>query len=92
MKACKILGAVMLLAACAEQSLEVDVHKVSVEGIGADVGEIIISQGKEGVVFNVSLTGLPPGEHGFHVHENPSCAVAEKNGEPVAALAAGGTL
>ncbi len=89
----KIACAVMpflLLAGCASEPLEVDVHRVSANGIGEDLGEIAITQSKEGAVFNISLSGLTPGEHGFHVHENPSCAVAEKNGEPVAALAAGG--
>lgn len=44
-----------------------------------------------GVVFTTELTGLAPGAHGFHVHENPSCApAANKDGQMVAALAAGG--
>jgi Cu-Zn family superoxide dismutase len=36
------------------------------------------------------LNGLAPGLHGFHVHENPSCAAAEKNGKSIPGLAAGG--
>ena len=32
------------------------------------------------------------GLHGFHVHQNPSCAPKDKDGKPVAALAAGGHL
>ncbi|MGB7921253.1 MAG: superoxide dismutase family protein [Desulfobacterales bacterium] len=36
------------------------------------------------------LNGLAPGLHGFHVHENPSCAAAEKDGNSVPGLAAGG--
>jgi superoxide dismutase, Cu-Zn family len=35
---------------------------------------------------------LSPGLHGFHVHENPSCAPAEKEGRPAAAQSAGGHL
>lgn len=43
-----------------------------------------------GVVFSPALEGLPPGVHGFHVHENGSCAPKEKDGKTVPALAAGG--
>jgi Cu-Zn family superoxide dismutase len=43
-----------------------------------------------GIVLIPNLSGLPPGLHGFHVHENPSCAPAEKEGKMVAGLAAGG--
>ena len=42
------------------------------------------------MLFTPALNGLPPGVHGFHIHENPSCDTAEKEGKPVAALAAGG--
>ncbi|MFO1350713.1 MAG: superoxide dismutase family protein [Gammaproteobacteria bacterium] len=36
------------------------------------------------------MTGLTAGEHGFHVHTNPDCGAAEKDGKKVAGLAAGG--
>ena len=34
--------------------------------------------------------GLSDGLHGFHVHQNPSCAPAQTDGKAVAAAAAGG--
>lgn len=43
-----------------------------------------------GLVLKPMLNGLPPGIHGFHVHENPSCDPADKEGQAVAGLAAGG--
>ena len=43
-------------------------------------------------MFTPSLAELAPGVHGFHVHENPSCAAAQRDGVAVAALAAGGHL
>ena len=48
-----------------------------------------MSESRYGLVFTPRLEGLPPGLHGFHVHENPSCAPAEKDGAMVAALGAG---
>jgi Cu-Zn family superoxide dismutase len=62
------------------------------QGIGASVGTIRIVETPYGLAFYPVLTGLPPGLHGFHVHENPSCAPAEKDGAMVPALAAGNHL
>ena len=40
-------------------------------------------------MFKPALQGLPQGEHGFHLHENPSCEPAMKEGKPQAAAGAG---
>ena len=61
-------------------------------GAGAPVGSITIRQGPAGAAFTLDLHGLPPGQHGFHVHTNPSCAPGEKDGKPVPAGAAGAHL
>ena len=65
---------------------------VDATGTGAAVGVVTITNTPYGLVFTPALKGLPPGLHGFHVHQNPSCAPKEKDGKPVAALAAGGHL
>lgn len=60
---------------------------------GESVGSISLEQNEYGVIFMPDLSGLPKelhGLHGFHIHENPSCAPAEKNGETVLGGAAGG--
>ena len=62
------------------------------KGTGAAVGTVKIVETPYGLVFYPTLTGLPPGLHGFHVHENPSCAPGEQNGAQVPALGAGGHL
>ena len=62
------------------------------KGAGAAIGTVRIVETPYGLVFYPNLTGLPAGLHGFHVHENPSCAAGERDGAPVAALAAGGHL
>jgi Cu-Zn family superoxide dismutase len=56
------------------------------------IGSVTVSESKSGLVFTPALTDLPPGTHGFHVHEMGSCGVNEKDGKKVAAGAAGGHL
>ena len=68
----------------------VTMNAVSATGVGASLGTVSIEETPYGVVFTPSLTGLAPGVHGFHVHENGNCGPAEKDGKPGAALAAGG--
>ena len=65
---------------------------VDENGVGAEVGKVTMSETRYGVVFTPELTGLAPGLHGFHVHENPSCAPSTKDGKTVPAGAAGGHL
>lgn len=80
------------LAVPAYAETVVTMNLVDAKGTGAEVGRVTISESKYGLVFTPALRGLPPGLHGFHVHQNPSCAPGEKDGKPVAALAAGGHL
>jgi Cu-Zn family superoxide dismutase len=61
-------------------------------GIGDPVGTVRIVESPYGLVFYPRVTGLPAGLHGFHLHENPSCAPGNRDGAAVAALGAGGHL
>lgn len=72
--------------------ITVPVHMAEKQGVGASLGVIRVVETPHGLVFYPALQGLPPGLHGFHIHEKPSCAPAEKDGAMVAALAAGGHL
>ena len=58
----------------------------------APAGEVRLVETGHGLVFYPALTGLPPGLHGFHVHEKPSCASGQRDGKSVPALAAGDHL
>lgn len=82
------LSLVPFAATAADKTVEMD--SVDATGKGASVGSVTISESRYGLVFAPALKGLPPGVHGFHVHEKPSCAAQEKDGKKVAALAAGG--
>ena len=55
-------------------------------------GSVRVVETPYGLAFYPKLLGLPPGLHGFHVHENPSCAYAQRDGAWIPALAAGGHL
>ena len=77
--------------ACAQSAdRKIAMDLVDADGKQAWIGDISIQETPYGLVFTPQLRALPPGLHGFHVHENPSCAPKEKDGKPVAALSAGG--
>ena len=68
----------------------VTMHKATQEGPGESVGTIVISSAADGVSLKLDLHGLPPGPHGFHVHENGSCGPTMMNGTRIPGGAAGG--
>jgi len=80
----------LLLAGSAWADITVPMNMVDEKGTGATVGQVVVSESPYGLAFTPALSGVAPGLHGFHVHENPSCAPLEKDGKMVPALAAGG--
>jgi Cu-Zn family superoxide dismutase len=58
--------------------------------LGKTIGTINLQDTEYGLLLTPNLTGLKAGLHGFHVHTNPDCQAAEKDGKPVPGLAAGG--
>lgn len=83
-----LLASSLTLAA----DITVTVSTADKQGAGPAVGTVRIAETPYGLAFYPDLKGLPPGLHGFHVHEKPSCAPADNNGTPVPAGAAGGHL
>ena len=84
------LLAAFTVSAAHAGNLTLPMTKVDENGIGEAIGEVTLVQTAKGVQFKPDLRGLPPGEHGFHVHEKPDCRPGEKDGKTGAALAAGG--
>lgn len=80
---------VMVPARAAEVTVEMNL--ISAQGVGASIGTMRAVDSPDGLVLKLDLAAeLPPGAHGFHVHENPSCEPGMRDNEPVAGLAAGG--
>lgn len=84
------LAAALCVSGPVFADLDITMNLVDANGVGAAIGGVVVSESAHGLVFTPALTGLAPGLHGFHVHENPSCAAKEKDGKMVPALAAGG--
>lgn len=75
-------------AALAEE-ITVTINLATASGEGKSIGTIKVQDTPHGALFTPSLSELPPGLHGFHVHEHALCGAAEKDGTMTAAHAAG---
>jgi Cu-Zn family superoxide dismutase len=82
------LGLATAGLACADYT--VAVSSIDAQGVKTALGNVKVTAADKGVKFTPDLKGLPPGDHGFHVHQNPSCDPAPKDGKPEAGEAAGG--
>lgn len=81
----------LLLAGVAHAgSVSATLYKAIDQGNGETVGTVTFSDSADGLVIKTDLMGLPPGEHGFHVHEKPDCSPVVKDGKMTHAGAAGG--
>jgi len=69
----------------------VTMNAIDANGVGKEIGVLRLSDTNAGLEITPQLADLPAGEHGFHVHVNPSCGPgAGPNGQAAAGLAAGG--
>ncbi|CAG0959721.1 Superoxide dismutase [Cu-Zn] [Methylophilaceae bacterium] len=88
----RLLIAALMLASMPAMAAEkvVAVRAISEAGSGKIIGIIKLSDSEQGLVIAPDLAELPPGQRGFHIHENPNCDALEKDGKKVAGLGAGG--
>lgn len=85
-----VLGLFLVGLPAQAEELVIRMNRIDSTGIGESIGTITVSSSPYGTVFTPDLMGLPPGLHGFHVHQNPNCGPAEQEGKEVPGLAAGG--
>lgn len=99
MKTLLALGAGLALVAAMPASAQTSkraevsvwVHKIDDKGAGEEIGKIYFKDGPKGLIVTPRMHKLPPGPHGFHIHEAKSCAPkAGPDGKPVPGLSAGG--
>jgi len=81
---------VLIAGSVSAGDLVVQMNLISDQGVGKTIGTVTISDTQYGLLIVPEITGLTPGIHGFHVHQNPDCAPAVKDGKQVPGLAAGG--
>jgi Cu-Zn family superoxide dismutase len=55
-------------------SVIIPMYLVDPQGHGKSIGSITAEDGICGVLLTPNLHDLPPGIHGFHIHEHPNCA------------------
>lgn len=70
--------------------ITVAMYRIDAKGIGPEIGTLMLSQSRAGLRIEPALGGLPPGEHGFHLHDKADCSPGEKDGKTAAGIAAGG--
>jgi Cu-Zn family superoxide dismutase len=69
----------------------ITMNAIDANGVGKEIGTVVLSDSQAGLQITPHLAGLPPGDHGFHTHVNPNCGPGPgPNGQPAAGMAAGG--
>jgi Cu-Zn family superoxide dismutase len=92
-----IVPAILLASALAgaaqaqAQELRAEMYLITPEAAHQPIGAVLISGTPAGAKFVADLRDLPPGRHGFHVHERGDCGPGPTDDGAVApGLAAGG--
>jgi superoxide dismutase, Cu-Zn family len=82
---------VIFAASCSyAEEVTVSVNLVHAGGMGKEIGTVSLTDSPYGLILTPRLTSLPPGVHGFHVHQMPDCGAAKEGEKMVPALAAAG--
>jgi Cu-Zn family superoxide dismutase len=90
---CLAMTAAVITLPARAADLTVTMRKATQDGVTDPLGTITITaDAATGTSFKLHLHGLPPGPHGFHVHENGNCDPIMMLGVRIPAGAAGGHL
>ena len=69
----------------------ITMNAIDANGVGKEIGRLVLSDTQMGLQITPELVGLPPGDREFHAHVNPNCGPGPgPNGQPAAGMAAGG--
>ena len=80
-----------LIGTAQGQELRAEMYLITPEAMNKPIGLVLITSTGAGVKLVADLQGLPPGQHGFHVHENDDCGSGpDDDGTIAAGMAAGG--
>lgn len=88
-----VAGLFVVTSAAEAATAKITMTLVNADGVGKSIGTVTASDTPKGVRFSPALRELPPGDHGFHVHDKGSCEPgpdADKGGAAAPAFAAGG--
>ena len=70
-----------LVNAAQGQELRAEMYLITLDAANQPIGLVLISSTDAGAKFVADLQGLPPGQHGFHVHENGDCGAGPYEGQ-----------
>jgi superoxide dismutase, Cu-Zn family len=87
-----VSAALIAATASAAQAADITIkmYALTDKGLGKTIGTIRAVDTKKGLMLVPHLSGLTAGDHGIHVHQNPSCGAKGADGKMGAGLAAGG--
>lgn len=69
-----ILSLLFVTSCCIARSITMTFHRTSEKGQGSVIGTVTFKDAYRGLLIEPKLHGLKPGLHGFHIHQNASCA------------------
>jgi Cu-Zn family superoxide dismutase len=85
-----LFAALLFTAAARADTATATVNSITATGVGAQLGTITFADTDGGLQITPKLSGMPPGEHGLHIHEKGNCGPGTSEGKPAAGFAAGG--